>query len=338
MGALLFSTACGGIAGEQTLGDGLPGLKVPNRSGNEVADSGQSANDSGQSYMSEPDAGADAGTQPETHADAGLHDAGVPPSNDAGVGSGGDGGQRGCAGRQARLCDDFESYASGAYPNGQSPGGVWKASTSGTGTVSVDTTRSFSGSKSVLLTVKQGLTNQKAYLSTTAASVFPFPNHAMYGRMMVFIDAVPQSSQGPHWSTIRADGPALPGAPSNISSASYRLGVMNQKRFLANYQNSLSPDCYRNATTAKLPEKRWACVEWFYDSPNKEVRLWLDGQAAITVTGKGDGCVNPYEGTWYGPAMNALMLGINNYQASPIDVAYWLDDVILDTQRVGCPQ
>jgi hypothetical protein len=71
------------------------------------------------------------------------------------------------------------------------------------------------------------------------------------------------------------------------------------------------------------------------------MQFWLNGAevADIHVTQQGEGCVgNALEGQWIAPpAFQTLYLGWEHYQlpANPIDL--WVDDVVVSTERVGCP-
>jgi hypothetical protein len=107
------------------------------------------------------------------------------------------------------------------------------------------------------------------------------------------------------------------------------------------YSNMSTPgsDCWQHASGTVLPTGRFVCVEWLFDGPNDEMRLWLDGEAidSLTVTGSGDGCVNASAGfTWTAPEFASLDLGWEAYQADDAREAY-VDDVAISLERVGCP-
>ena len=96
-------------------------------------------------------------------------------------------------------------------------------------------------------------------------------------------------------------------------------------------------DCWHHSKTT-IPLNRWACVEWQFDGATNTQRFWLDGQPIddLTVVGKGDGCINhDLMDNWYFPTFNALRLGWEHYQLGPGEA--WIDDVAVDSKRVGCP-
>jgi hypothetical protein len=155
----------------------------------------------------------------------------------------------------------------------------------------------------------------------------------MYGRMMIYVTQVPADVV--HWSILQGEG-AVPGM--NITWAVYRYGGQYNTRMMANYDSSpLKSDCWKHSQTT-IPQNRWACVEWQLDGPNNTLRFWLDGQslADLTVMQKGEGCIaHDTMDNWWAPTFSAIRLGWEHYQQGPGEL--WIDDVVLDTGRVGCP-
>jgi len=251
---------------------------------------------------------------------AGAGAKGGAAGNPAGAGA--------CTTTSALLCDDFESY-----PVGQVPGGPWTASIN-QGTVVVDTTRAWSGTHAVRVTVAGGTgTYRRAFLSTMGPPVFPLPGNAFYGRMMIWLNAAPAGSV--HWTNIQAEGP-VPGM--NFRALS-RYGGQLQKRLMASYDTQgVASDCWRHSATL-MPEARWACMEWRFNGPNNETDFWLDGTALtdLTVIKRGDGCLdNGTNGDWLAPTYDTLLLGWEHYQQSIVH-DMWIDDVGVSLQRLGCP-
>jgi hypothetical protein len=231
-----------------------------------------------------------------------------------------------CAG--ARVCDDFEGY-----PVGGPPGGGWRVSTGGGSSAQMDATRAFSGSKSVRLNVAAGVNH--AFVFRQGAPLFPVPGNAFYGRMMVWVTAAPPGSV--HWTNVSGEGPV----PGKSFTALYRYGGQRDKRFMANYYTpgAADPsDCWKQSATA-IPEKRWTCFEWKFDGPGDAMSFWMDGQpvADLTVVRKGDGCTgSATAGVWEAPTFDTLRLGWGN-DMSGTSIEMWLDDVVVDGKRIGCP-
>lgn len=253
--------------------------------------------------------------------DAAATDA--PPMVDAGPPPGD------CTGRL--LCDDFESYATGAPPDG-----AWSASTS-RATIAVDETRAFSGARAVRFVTEGGDgTYRRAYITTAGAPVFPAASDVLFGRMMIYVAALP-GSRRVHWTNVQAEGP-IPGMDG--VTALYRYGGMNDDRWLANYETrGAQSDCWRNSAAA-MEAGRWTCMEWRFSRSEDRMQLWIDGVAIddVEVTGTGDGCVHAdvWDGHWYGGVWDRISLGWEHYQQS-IAHDVWIDDVALDDERIGCP-
>jgi hypothetical protein len=228
----------------------------------------------------------------------------------------------------ALVCDDFESY-----PANGPPLGPWKVQTNG-GAVVVDGTHAHSGQRAVhVSTAAGGAAYQQALLTVSGAPTFPVAGNVVFGRMMIWLTAVP--TQTTHWTNIAGSGKVT----GQTFSAVSRYGGQYSPRLMANYDTSgVASDCWQHSATG-IPTQRWACFEWRFDGPNNEMDFWLDGTSLtdLTVLGMGQGCINNgTNGKWLLPEYDAISLGWEHYQASdPIDL--WIDDVALDMQRIGCP-
>jgi hypothetical protein len=211
------------------------------------------------------------------------------------------------------LCFDFENYAAGAKP-----GAPWM----GQGTV--DATKSVSGKNS--LHVVSGGDNAFASMKGT---FFPPAGNEYYGRVMFWVDNVPNS----HWTFVRSKG-AVPG---QSYSAEYTYGGSG-KTFIANYDTQgVSSDCWKDG--GPLAVGKWVCMEWHFKGATNELELWIDGTAdKAHVVGKGDGCIaHGTNDVWNAPTFGSLELGFATY---PTATTYnvWFDDVALAKARVGCPR
>jgi len=269
---------------------------------------------------------------------AGSSNAGSGGSAGTGA-AGGSGGVAGAGGAAmaalcppgALFCDDFESATLG-----QPPGSPWRASTSA-GSVAVDATRAFSGSKSVLATAPNGPNFRRAFIGLGSGSpVFPGAASEMYGRAMLWLEAAPSEV---HWTIIQAQGPAADGT----HDAEYRYGGQHGTgRLMANYEtnNMVATDCWDHSQTV-IPTGSWACAEWHFKVASNEMQFWLNGSEVqdIHVTDRGEGCGgNALNGQWLAPpAFNDLLLGWEQYQAWQGDIRIWVDGVAVSTERLGCP-
>jgi hypothetical protein len=245
---------------------------------------------------------------------------------EAGTGTGGSGGGApGCQG--ALICDDFESYT-------DKPTTPWTVNVDGggAGKVVIDTAQHNSGTKSVKLTTSGAATYQRAFISLTKP--FPVANNAFYGRMMIY--ATKAANDGVHWTMIQGEGSRTDG----ITRADVRYGGQHQQSLMANYDSTgKASDCWQHSET-KMPEGKWACMEWYFEGATNTQKFWLDGQAIddLTVVGQGQGCISQdTEGKWLFPSFERLFVGWESYQTDDAREV-WIDDVAVGTTQIGCPQ
>ncbi|WP_437642648.1 hypothetical protein [Sorangium sp. So ce854] len=266
-----------------------------------------------------------------------------------GGGGGAGGGDTACA-DGALICDDFEAY------EGQgAPGDKWKVYTAMTGSaVTVDTTRAFSGTKSVKVTTPEssGDNNYKAaMIQFQDAAALPTEGNVVRGRMMFFLESAPDTDV--HWTIIDGAG-VVPGSDFEGMeySAVYRYGGQHPSaagsQLMANYdtpgywsdpRTAPQTDCWHHAEGKVVPVGEWTCVEFSFDGPNNEMRFWLNGEeiSELKMSGTGQGCANNVEGfEWTAPEFTSIGFGWESYQ-SDLPRTMWIDDVVIGTGPIGCP-
>jgi hypothetical protein len=257
---------------------------------------------------------------------AGSASAGTAGSGTSGASSmGGAGGGNGsCAG--ALFCDDFEAYTG-------TPATPWTVKKNAQGTVTIDGAQHKSGSRAVKFTTSGAAAYQQAFISIDKP--FPVANNAFYGRMMIYTTKA--ANDGVHWTMIQGEGPAT---SQGITRADVRYGGQHQQALMANYDSAgKASDCWQHSQT-KMPEGKWACMEWYFEGATNTQKFWLDGKAIddLTVAGQGQGCVSDgTAGKWYFPTFEHLYLGWESYQTDDAREV-WIDDVAIGTTQIGCPQ
>ena len=231
----------------------------------------------------------------------------------------------------ALLCDDFEKYTPGG-----SLAPTWTTDLTG-GMVRVDTSKPFAGKQAVHISAATGVTNLLQIVNQ-GAPVFPLPGNMFYGRMMYWLSEMPPD----HTNIIQASG-VLPGS---TQIAKYAYGI-KYKRLMAGYTiraretDSPTVDCGNAPAATGYPEKQWVCLEWQFDGSKDEMHHWVNGQAqpavdVVKTGGCSEGGAAPANGRWQAPVFNKVMLGFYAHPyATQIDV--WIDDVVISTQRIGCP-
>ncbi|MBX7083947.1 MAG: hypothetical protein K1X88_32365 [Nannocystaceae bacterium] len=231
-----------------------------------------------------------------------------------------------CSG--ALLCEDFEGYGVA-----QAPGGPWLTSTQ-QGTLAIDDSMAYSGSNSVHITIEGGDGSyRRAFMSIEGAPVFPAAAGEVWGRMMMNLVAWPPGAV--HWTNIQGEGEVEGMGFRGL----YRYGGMNDGAILANYETQgVGSDCWRNSQT--IMPTGWTCLEWHFVQATDTMELYVDGQPIddVAVVGQGDGCITHDTGDhWYAPAFDTMRLGWEHYQQTD-GKELWIDDVAMDTARIGCPQ
>jgi len=261
---------------------------------------------------------------PSTHPDAG----GAATDTNAPASEGG----TGTCPPGAILCDDFETYTSAA-----DLAAAWTVTTTGA-TLKVETSKPFKGAQGVHISAAGG--TPVGSLMKQGAPLFPIAGNSFYGRLMVWVNQVPTGAV--HWNNIQSSGIMA----NSTQTSKYGWGGM-YGTIMAGYTIRNNPtdanavvDCSKSSTMT-LPPKRWVCVEWQFDGAGNEMHYWFDGQLLtdVDVIKTGSKCVTPEPpaGLWQAPVFNNLTIGWLQYQSSGVAIDMWMDDLVVNTTRVGCP-
>ena len=238
------------------------------------------------------------------------------------------------------FVDDFESH-----PAGQLPGSPWKEETYKSGAVIVvDGVRAFSGKQALHVLTPAGAKYRRGYLAIHLGGPLPALQSGMFGRAMVWLDAAPEALPGArpvHWTLLQGEGRSA----NDRYNAIYRLGLeqCGGTQLMANFETTppVSTDC-RQQSHARLPVRRWSCVEWHLDIASQTLEFWLDEKPVTAVIQRATAAQacrgNDLQGEWRAPPrFDSLYLGFERYADSANDQNLWIDDVALSKARVGCP-
>jgi hypothetical protein len=281
-------------------------------------------------------AGGDATTAGSGGASGAGGGGGVSATGGAGGAGGGAGttAHAGCNGKA--LCWDFDD---GKIPQGFTP---WRSTPSpSTGTLLVDDTKPFGG-HGYSLHAKDLVGGPQH----TLKYVLP-PNFGpvMWGRLRLYTTPTrPDAHAG--FFNARYPKPGQPdNAPENqldwYEVASYTQAYMSI--FHPPWPPGFPEDVQVSDT--KLVLDQWTCVEWFFDGKNDAdpmqaalPKMWLDGTELAW----------PQHFTYSEPAgapapfrdkaknFTVIELGIVTWQAVPTPTSWWIDDVAIGTERIGC--
>ena len=291
-----------------------------------------SASDSTEATATSSGAGASAATGPgaTTTTTTGTHAA----SASASTGGGGRDystdaskfyGDSRCAEAGVTLCDDFES--------GTIDTGTWESNGA---TPTIDGTHAARGSKALHVHTEG---NGFSFLKET--KTFPAPNDTYWGRMFVWIDAVPIQPDWSHWTLVGAKGADHPGEirvggqfnpqiPKNLFGVGTDGGATGDWTHL---------DDDPESGAAPVPVQTWVCLEWMHDGASNETKFYEDAvehpSLATTATDHGGDQSQDY----LLPTFESVWVGWWLYQGSPTPDHYdvWIDEVVIDNMaRVGC--
>ncbi len=257
--------------------------------------------------------------------------AGIPSAHGggggaAGAGAGGAGGTGGspdsACGSGAILCEDFEDY-----PTDSAPASGWTSSVRGNGKIVVDAARAFSGKQSLHVTGKMNA--DRANISRPIQTDSP----TAFVRFMYYGVSYPASS-GVHTRLLRiGTAQAASGNPdSSYSLASYN-GTAIEK------VNSI----YLRDTATKLNDpkllNRWACWELAIDRSGGvgkvKVQLWVDGRE-LKLSPAGSSSHGMTSSSWDPIPFELVMLGLDGFQQDAQAADFWIDDLSITPERVGC--
>jgi hypothetical protein len=276
--------------------------------------------------------------------DAGA-DGGVPV--DADPDAGGDAGSIAEKCENALVCDDFETY-----PLGGKPGSPWRTSlSSGQASIAIDGTRAHSGSRSVKVSVDAG-SGYKSAMLVYQGSKLPVSGNDVFGRMMFWLESAPTSSM--HWTFIDGYG-LLPGKDYHAfyryggqQPVSVANGLFLSSQLMANYETpdiyqsppvGIGTDCWLHSDKKMVPVGGWVCAEWRFDGSANRMQFWLDGVelSDLEMNGTGQGCSQQSaDFPWAAPIFERIDVGWESYQADEARTL-WIDDVVIGTERIGCP-
>lgn len=236
-------------------------------------------------------------------------------------------------------CDSFETYA-----NAGKPAGPWTGFETAGGTLSVDETRGFGGSKkSIKIAVNPG-GDMTARMRHMGSGVLPADE--LYMRMMVWMDAPPKGMG--HWNWMWGEGNVSQKSGGKLSDAFVASGgnLTGGSTWML-YGGGASggyQDCFAQAQT-RLPVGRWACYELHLNAKTNSVDAWVDGkfdeflsvEDSQPLTGQCLPGNNYTGGLWYVPKVEKAFFGWKMYHTLNGTATAWLDDIAISTKRIGCP-
>lgn len=229
-----------------------------------------------------------------------------------------------CEGAGLLLCDGFEG--------GTIDSALWVVDKSASNVVELTTEHAARGSQSVHIRAANGW----GFLKNT--SVFPVPNNDYYGRMFLRV-ARYSTVAWAHWTIGEAtgvgDGSKIRiGGQYDTSIGKNRWGVGTDGGPTGDWTTRTQDP---NGMPEEPPVNEWTCVEWLHKGSTNETRFYVDGveHPSLYTTATQHGGADKTK-TYELPMMNTLVLGWQQYQSDPVAFDVWIDEVALDSERIGC--
>jgi hypothetical protein len=304
-------SAAGGAAGTGSGGDSGAGGSAGSSGVGGTSAGGTSGGAGGTS------GGAGGGTSVDGGASDGI------ARGDAGVGQGT---PSLCPGSPFAVCQDFESTNPGA-----TPGGDWSVPTTnyGTATLAVAADDAARGNHSLKVTVPAGGSSEEHYLQLGNLGALA---SAHYGRLFVKI-ASPTTTPFVHWDLILGAG-QWTGSARRVRWGNTGTGVGTMDSNWAWIYNVEQGDFGTEARQSHPVLAEWMCVEWYWDGTNQQARFYFQGsevQALHIDTTLPSGSGSPQI-----PIFTSLSFGAAKYQNTDMPLTFWIDEIALDKQRIGC--
>ncbi|MFV8752385.1 hypothetical protein ACNOYE_17710 [Nannocystaceae bacterium ST9] len=233
-------------------------------------------------------------------------------------------GESRCDAAGVLFCEDFEAAAI--------DGEAWEIQGEAP---TLDAARSARGAQSLHVHTEA---NGLSLLRHTAS--FPVAENVYWGRMFVWIDALPSAPDWAHWTLVGADGPDLPGeirvgGQYHAFEARNLFGVGTDGGATGDW-TWLDGD--PEGAALSVPTQAWVCLEWLHDGQNHVTEFYWDAvEHPSLATSASEHGGNP-DAEYLLPTFDSVWVGWWLYQGAPSPDHYdvWIDEVALDGIRIGC--
>ena len=151
-----------------------------------------------------------------------------------------------------------------------------------------------------------------------------------FGRLYFYATDFPNENGGHTayvWSSNGISG--FPYMDHHLEVASYHESA--QVTWQMTYWTGDGPEYI--GTGGKIPQAKWFCLEWEFNDAPDQIAIWVDGDAKQGAAFRN---INNGASGLLGK-MTSLGLGFRTWHAKGApDIDIYIDDVVLDTERVGC--
>ncbi len=234
------------------------------------------------------------------------------------------GGSR-CAGSAYVVCEDFEATAEGATPAGN-----WSlpGTNYGTGTIAVASDFAARGSRALKVTIPTSSASAEKYLQRGSITALASGH---FGRIFFRVQG-PTTTAFVHWDLITGAGPYM-GSNRRVRWGVTGTGIGTTDNNWAWIYNIEQGDTGVEARKVHPTLNAWMCVEWQWDAANQRVRFYFND---TEVTPLHVDTTLPNGTAVQLPTFSSMSFGLAKYQSTTADLVFWIDEIALDTQRIGC--
>ena len=219
------------------------------------------------------------------------------------------------------ICEGFE--------NGTWDSLVWSPIET-SGTLSVDATHVARGTRALhirTVTDTDGGSGANVGLSTTRG--LPFAANVIWGRAFVWL--APASAPMATASMFQSTGPLT--VTGRVITVSQRLSI-GSGHLGASYDNSPQPPFtdYGLESATPMPVSRWACLEWEFKGSTNEAHYYLNAMELTDIA-----VLPTADPQWIAPPWSTIQVGLQFHGSDAINaIDVWIDEVAIDTTRIGC--
>ena len=225
-------------------------------------------------------------------------------------------GGNGCEG--TKFCEDWEKQTAG-----QAPTGPFTIQKGGYATITVDTSKKYSGKQSLHFHMTNSPNDALMHLNFSGAPLFPFAGEDIHGRVMLFLSRNPSR----HWDLTTAF------AAGTVDDESQGEQFSLSGSSPDNHVMSVHQPGDKSVDSSDLwPLNKWICVQWeFAAGATSRIQIKFDGKFI-------DKGMNASMAAWKPPGFKSMFFGWKNFEGGINgDMDFWADDLAYGEKEIPCP-
>lgn len=224
------------------------------------------------------------------------------------------------------FCENFEEYDDASTLANNQMLGAWKVQSTGLGTMKVDDTNPYGGTRSLHITipvVDAGSSTSTLDQSNNAGLV---GSNDLWGRAMVWYKNKPNG----HTWVFQGQG------ASTASGKTMTLNLANQgSSYFLNYHGDTTSGTESSQSGGTPVAGAWTCLQWEYNGSGttnaSEAKVWADGTLII------DSKAAPVQSWDLADPFTSFQLGFVHYPNTTEVIDMYIDDFALGSAKIPCP-